>query len=324
MTNELEKIGFYTLSDARVAAVSGTTPLWRCELLLTDKCNFRCPYCRGVDRAYAGALAVEEADRTLELWLDQGLQNVRFSGGEPLLWPGIERLVTRCAQRGVKRIAISSNGSIHPRKYEHLTSLGVNDWSISLDACCASTGDHMAGGIPGAWERVVENIKLLAKRTYVTVGVVLTEENADEMHRTVVFAHELGVSDIRVISAAQYNVLLRGVEKIPEHIVAAHPILRYRVEHLKAGRNVRGIGEANSRRCALVLDDMAAVGGYHFPCIIYLREGGKPIGKIGPGMREERVRWSETHDTFSDPICRANCLDVCIDYNDRYKALRET
>jgi hypothetical protein len=258
------------------------------------------------------------------LWLDQGLQNVRFSGGEPLLWPGIERLVDRCAKRGVKRIAISSNGSAGHQSYERLTDLGVNDWSISLDACCASTGDRMAGGLPGAWKKVVGNIERLSRRTYVTVGVVLTEENVDEMHLTVLLAHNLGVADIRIISSAQYNVLLRGVERISNLVLVAHPILRYRVENLKNGQNVRGMREGDYNRCALVLDDMAAVGGFHFPCIIYLREGGAPIGHIGPEMRAERVRWSEAHDTTQDPICQKNCLDVCRAFNRRYRDFKQS
>ena len=41
----LEDIGFYTLSDYRASQCSASSPLWRCELLLTDRCNFHCPYC---------------------------------------------------------------------------------------------------------------------------------------------------------------------------------------------------------------------------------------------------------------------------------------
>ena len=43
---KLEEIGFYTLDDERAKHASETSPLWRCELLLTNKCNFHCPYCR--------------------------------------------------------------------------------------------------------------------------------------------------------------------------------------------------------------------------------------------------------------------------------------
>ena len=81
---------------------------------------------------------------------------------------------------------------------------------------------------------------------------------------------------------------------------------------------MRGIKKDNFNRCPLVMDDMAIAGEYHFPCIIYFREQGDPIGKVGPNMRRERVEWWKKHDTYKDKICKGNCLDVCIDYNERY------
>jgi hypothetical protein len=44
---KLEDIGFYTLSDSRCVSATDTTNLMRCELILTDACNFSCKYCRG-------------------------------------------------------------------------------------------------------------------------------------------------------------------------------------------------------------------------------------------------------------------------------------
>jgi len=44
---KLEDIGFYTLSDERAKNTSINTSLKRCEILITDKCNLKCPYCRG-------------------------------------------------------------------------------------------------------------------------------------------------------------------------------------------------------------------------------------------------------------------------------------
>lgn len=46
---KLEEIGFYTLSDARAASASATSPLSRCELVLSARCNFKCPYCRATE-----------------------------------------------------------------------------------------------------------------------------------------------------------------------------------------------------------------------------------------------------------------------------------
>lgn len=318
----LEEIGFYTLSDARAAQAGEHSPLWRCELLITDACNFRCPYCRGCRDEYRGTLTLENGLDTLALWMADGLRNVRFSGGEPTLHLHLADFVAFCRVGDVERIAISTNGSRPRAVYESLLREGVNDFSISLDACCASTGDAMAGGVPGAWDATVETLRFLAPRVYVTVGVVLTDSNAREMAQTVRLAHDLGVADIRIIPAAQCGGSLLGATSLPDALLAAHPILRYRVANLRADRALRGISASDHNKCPLALDDMAVLGGYHFPCIIYLREGGAPIGRVGPGMRKERARWSREHDTHADPICRGNCLDVCVAYNNKYASTR--
>ena len=82
---------------------------------------------------------------------------------------------------------------------------------------------------------------------------------------------------------------------------------------------MRGLGPGDSHRCRLALDDSASAGGQHFPCVIYMRERGAPIGPVASGlaMRKARAEWVVNHDTHADPICRANCLDVCVDYNNR-------
>ncbi len=321
---KLEEIGFYTLSDDRIKQVSPTSPMWRTELLVTEKCNFHCPYCRGTEKIKQD---LTHFIYTIDCWAQTGLKNIRFSGGEPTLHPELDYLIRIAKEDGCEHVAISTNGSASLSLYKKLIVVGANDFSISLDACCASTGDMMAGNVRGAWKKVISNIKELSKLTYVTVGVVITNDNVKELVDIVKFAHSLGVADIRIISAAQLSgemqaSLINSAMEIPKEIRDAHPILRYRIHNLILGRNVRGIKEDDSHRCALVLDDSASLNGYHYPCIIYLREGGKPIGKISSGMRRERWEWFLTHDTHTDLICKNNCLDVCVDYNNKYKELR--
>ena len=317
MTNKLENIGFYTLSDERARATSSSSPLMRCELLVTEACNFKCPYCRGL-KDLKGHMPFDKAMATVNLWIEQGLQNVRFSGGEPTLYPYLNDLVRRCRDAKVNHIAISSNGSADRKVYERLLEDGANDFSISLDACCSSFADKMAGRECG-FIRLTDNIRFLSSRVYTTVGVVLTEDNISEVPAIIKFADSLGVHYIRVIPAAQFGMFLPssvmlGMDK--------HRILAYRANNLNNGRGVRGLGAEDTGRCSLVLDDMAVVGDFHYPCIIYLREGGAPIGKVGPNMRGERAEWSQSHDCHDDPICRGNCLDVCVDYNNKVMELQ--
>jgi MoaA/NifB/PqqE/SkfB family radical SAM enzyme len=317
---KLEDIGFYTLSDARAASASEFSPLSRCELILTDKCNFKCPYCRGLKNQYSGDMDFDKAANVVKQWTLHGLKNIRFSGGEPTFYEYLPDLVL-IARKTCEHIALSTNGTAPLETYEGLIKCGVNDFSISLDACCASTADLMSGG-EAQFEEICNTILELSDKAYVTVGVVLTPDNISEVGDIIDLAHFLQVNDIRIIPSAQWKQSLDSF-KINKEILERYPILEYRYNNLKNGISVRGLSESDNHRCPLVLDDMAVVGDDHYPCIIYLREQGEPIGKFTniSEVRAARARWYETHNVYADPICRMNCLDVCRDYSNRWKEL---
>lgn len=306
MINKLQDIGFYSLSDERAASSSEVSQMKRCEMIITENCNFKCPYCRGLRADIYGArirkqLTIEEIKRNIDFWCQpEPLENIRFSGGEPTAHPDLLEAVRYAKSKGIKRIAISTNGSNKTELYQQLFEAGVNDFSISLDACCAEDGDKMAGGIKGAWSKVIANIEYLSKLTYVTVGIVLTPENIASCIETIRLAHKMGVADIRVISAAQWNRPITELKAIEAEIMDAHPILKYRINNFINGRNVRGLTEADNAKCPLVLDDSVIAGDYFFPCVIYMREHGDPIGKVGPDMRAQQKAWVEAHDCFND------------------------
>jgi len=317
--DHLREIGFYTLEDYRAIQADENSPMWRCEIILTEYCNFKCPYCRGLDKEIYGdrvikQLSLEEVKNIIDIWCrHKPLKNIRFSGGEPTLHPDIKEIVKYARNKGINRIAISSNGSNKLSLYKELIELGVNDYSISLDACCSIDGDKMAGGIKGSFDIVVSNIRELSKLVYLTVGMVFTPDNIKKCVETIRFAHSLGVSDIRIVSSAQWNYPLTGLKEIEKEILEVHPILKYRVNNFIDGRNIRGIKKTDSHKCNLMIDDSVIAGDYHFPCVIYMRERGKPIGRVNPNMREERIQFIKEHNPYLDPICRKNCLDVCID-----------
>jgi hypothetical protein len=220
-----------------------------------------------------------------------------------------------CKDNNVERIAMSTNGSSTLETYMSLINAGVNDLSISLDSGCCAIGDMMAGGIKGSWIKVTNNIKELSKLTYVSVGMVFTEDNVEGCIDSILFADSLGVSDIRVIPSAQYNKALSKLISLPQEIINKYPILKYRINNIKNNMHVRGMTETDSNKCFIVLDDLACAGNYHFPCIIYLREGGKPIGAMNKDFRKDRLEWHNNHNVLKDPICRANCLDCLVKFN---------
>jgi molybdenum cofactor biosynthesis enzyme MoaA len=327
----LGEIGFRTLFEARVYASTGLgANINRAEVMVTNRCNFKCSYCKMSIHRKKGLWDMsrsEIGDIILRL-CQHGCRTIRFTGGEPLLWPLLERVVDTCAMLGFNSIAVSTNGYASLETLKDLVSAGVNDFSISLDACCASDG-NMISGIPGSWDVVTESIRHLSKLAYVTVGVVLTDANILYATQIVQLAHNLGVADIRLIPASsqcgdkQMLFSTLPVLELEPEILAAHPILRYRVNQAKAGATIRGLhGEVpNSPACGLVLDDLIISQGRHYPCPIYFREGGAPIGDFNSSFREQRLHWYRTHRTATDAICQHQCLDVCRQYNARHTAV---
>ena len=200
----------------------------------------------------------------------------------------------------IKHIAISTNGSASLSYYKKLVEKGVNDFSISLDACCSSKANIMANTEVN-FKHLKKVLSILSKLVYVSVGVVLNEKNNDDLKDIVEFATKLGVSDIRIIPSAQTNQKLN-------------------VKYLNKTTKVRGITKEDCHRCHLVKDDMAIIKDKHYPCIIYLREQGDAIGNINKSIeeiRKERAIWSLKHNIFIDKICKKNCLDVCVAYNNQ-------
>jgi sulfatase maturation enzyme AslB (radical SAM superfamily) len=312
---KLEDIGFYTLSDRRAKTVSWESDLQRCELILTDRCNFNCIYCRGIKQELRGDLTITQAKEIIDIWASGNLCNVRFSGGEPTVWLSLLELVKYTRSFSCfEHIAISTNGSASLDYYKELMTAGVNDFSISLDACCSKTQDMMAG-VNSHFDHICMIIKELSKVTYVTVGVVLEKQNKDDLKGIIDYANTLGVSDIRIIPSSQSNHFLQV------DVETELPILKYRVQHLKEGRHVRGIQPHDCSRCHLVKDDMVVLHGKHFPCVIYMREQGLEIGSVYgktlEQIRSDRKEWFENTDTKNDLICKNNCLDVCIDHNNK-------
>lgn len=326
MNKKLENIGFYTLCDTRAKSSSICSPLYRAEIILLDACNFSCPYCRGLREDLRGILDYQECVRIINELSKDKLKNIRFSGGEPTLYKRLNDVVKLCKSNKIERIALSTNGSAELEKYLSLIDDGVNDFSISLDACCVATGDKMCGGKIGMWEKVICNIKEISKLTYVTVGIVVTRDNFEESFETIKLASDLGVSDIRVIPAAQFSKKL-SIKQMDElmSITKKYPILKYRIHNILNDNTVRGLSKEDNQRCPLVLDDLAIAASKHFPCIIYMREKGDPIGIVSniETVRKERQEWFTNHNCFDDKICRGNCLDVCRDYNNRWKLFQE-
>lgn len=108
------------------------------RISLTERCNLRCQYCmpaEGVDLSPRDALlSFEEIERLARVFVHNGVDKIRLTGGEPLVRKDVEQLVERLgALPGLRTLAMTTNGLLLPKKLHRLHAAGVNLLNISLD-----------------------------------------------------------------------------------------------------------------------------------------------------------------------------------------------
>ena len=105
---------------------------------LTDRCNLRCSYCmppEGLEWLPGPDLLTDdEIVRLVAVAVDQGVTEVRFTGGEPLLRRGLVSIVERVgALRPRPRMSVTTNGIGLARVAGALAAAGLDRVNVSLD-----------------------------------------------------------------------------------------------------------------------------------------------------------------------------------------------
>ncbi|MDP2639651.1 MAG: GTP 3',8-cyclase MoaA [Betaproteobacteria bacterium] len=117
------------------------------RISVTDRCNFRCVYCMpkevfGKDYPYLAhseLLSFEEITRLAKIFVDQGIEKIRLTGGEPLLRRNIERLIEMLAAISLPNgesveLTLTTNASLLAKKARALKDAGLARVTVSLDA----------------------------------------------------------------------------------------------------------------------------------------------------------------------------------------------
>lgn len=105
---------------------------------LTDKCNLRCTYCMPSEHMEwlprADLLTVDELLRVVRIAVEHGVEEVRLTGGEPLLHPQVLDIVSGIAALpNAPRLAITTNAVRLAPIAQQLVDAGLQRFNISLD-----------------------------------------------------------------------------------------------------------------------------------------------------------------------------------------------
>jgi len=108
------------------------------RISLTDRCNLRCFYCRGVSDFsfidHSQILTYEEFLHLARLALKLGVDRFRLTGGEPLVRKGVPWFISQInSLPGVKDVSLTTNGILLEKYISELKEAGLRRINISLD-----------------------------------------------------------------------------------------------------------------------------------------------------------------------------------------------
>lgn len=137
------------------------------RISLIDRCNFNCLYCmpEGAEIDYILKQNLLQDEELLalirEVFIPVGFRRFRFTGGEPLLRPGVVELVRRVRSfPETQDLAMTTNGFLLARMAEDLYHAGLRRINISLDSLNPDTFDLIAGKQGRSrWPQVWEGIQ---------------------------------------------------------------------------------------------------------------------------------------------------------------------
>ncbi len=157
MTTEIKDVFGRPLKDLRIS--------------VTDRCNFRCPYCMPAeiygDRYHflpkAELLTFEEIERLTRIFVGMGVTKVRLTGGEPLIRNEMEKLVAMLSKiEGIEDLTLTTNGFLLSQKAQALKEAGLQRVTVSLDSLDDVVFGRMNGRGYGT-QRVLEGIQRAAE-----------------------------------------------------------------------------------------------------------------------------------------------------------------
>ncbi|MGH8976298.1 MAG: GTP 3',8-cyclase MoaA, partial [Acidimicrobiia bacterium] len=155
-------------------------PLRDLRISVTDRCNFRCPYCMPAevygDRyeflPRSQILSFEEIERLAGLFVALGAVKLRLTGGEPLVRAHLPRLVKALANiGGVEDLALTTNGVLLAAMAPELADAGLSRVTVSLDTLDDDVFRLMSGRDSVGPETVVAAIDVAAAAGFIPVKI---------------------------------------------------------------------------------------------------------------------------------------------------------
>lgn len=170
---------------------------------ITKKCNLRCIYCmpEKIDiEDYQDLMKYEDILSVVKASQKLGIKKVRYTGGEPLIYKNIEKLIYETSEiNGIEDISITTNGILLCDMAKELKNSGLKRVNISLDSLNENKFRTITGG--GNLKKVLSAVDVCVNLGFTPVKlntVIIRGINDDEIRNIAYLTKDIPV-DVRFI-----------------------------------------------------------------------------------------------------------------------------
>jgi len=199
------------------------------RISITDRCNYRCVYCRtGTNGAAYAELPFADYLRMARILVALGVTKIRLTGGEPLLRKGTVEFVHALSElrtsKGTKpEIALTTNGHLLAEIARPLKDAGLNRVTVSMDAVDPDRFARITR-VPNGFDSVLAGVRASRRAGLDPVKVncvLLRGFNEDQIIPFGMFAREEGV----VVRFIEFMPLEEDRVWTPETVVRLEEIV---------------------------------------------------------------------------------------------------
>ncbi|UII79607.1 GTP 3',8-cyclase MoaA [Flagellimonas sp. CMM7] len=204
------------------------------RLAVTDRCNLRCNYCmpsEGIDFVKNDKLlSIKELSQVSRILVDQGIDKIRITGGEPFVRKDLMVLLRELSEmKGLDDISVTTNATLIGPYIDELKELGIKNVNVSLDSINRETFERITRR--KQFDTVHNNlIRLITEGFNVRINfIVLDGQNEQDILPILELMKHYNVS-VRFLEEMPFNggsknfVAIKWNHKaILEHIIKEYP-----------------------------------------------------------------------------------------------------
>ena len=317
----------------------------RVVLFVTYRCNLRCAYCKTIERRSPSSPPTGKTEYDLARFEDLlgtlspvTIRHIHFTGGEATLVKDLPAMVRAASEKGIL-CSLTTNGTAPVEVYRELVENGLAEVRLSLDTPCAEDFDRRVGR-RGAHAKAMSTLGELTRLrdeqgrdVFIIINACIGYEDRRGLAEIIGRFVERKPNDIKLITMVQAATGLGDFEERQETVQRVYdmvaplgedrfPLLRYKLQTL-FDKEAIGLKDAESRymlkHCFLSLTERTMDAAGYYPCSVYLREGGAPLGDPWKdGLLDQQRKISafvRSASCIDDPICRDYCIHCCKKFN---------